>query len=104
LLNELDFLQTTATIIHADNQGCIALAGNPVSHSRAKHIDIRHHFIREHIEHDEIKLQFVSTKDMLADIFTKALPRNSFVKFRERLGVLPVITMSGNVEDLRRDA
>ena len=104
LLNELDFPQTTATIIHADNQGCIALAGNPVSHSRAKHIDICHHFICEHIEHDEIKLQFVSTKDMLADIFTKALPRDSFVKFREHLSVLPVITTSGSVEDLRRDA
>jgi len=45
LLTELDFPPMTATVIHADNQGCIALANNPVSHSRAKHIDIRHHFI-----------------------------------------------------------
>jgi len=47
LLEELNFTQTTATIIKADNQGCIALAHNPVSHLQAKHIDIRHHFIRE---------------------------------------------------------
>jgi len=47
LLEELNFTQTTATIIKADNQGCIALVHNPVSHSRAKYIDIRHHFIQE---------------------------------------------------------
>lgn len=95
LLKELDFPQTDATIIHADNQGCIALAGNPVSHSRAKHIDIRHHFIRERIENKEIKLEYISTKNMLADIFTKALPCESFIKFRERLGVLPGVSSRG---------
>jgi len=50
LLTELDFPPTMATMIHADNQGCIALANNPVSHSRAKHINICHHFIRECIK------------------------------------------------------
>jgi len=50
LLTELDFPPTMATMIHADNQGCIALANNPVSHSCAKHIDIRHHFIQERIK------------------------------------------------------
>ena len=50
LLTELDFPPTTATIIFADNQDYIALASNLVSHSRVKHINIRHHFIWEHIE------------------------------------------------------
>ena len=89
LLEELNFTQTTATIIKADNQGCIALAHNPVSHSRAKHIDIRHYFIQERIQRDEIAFQYISTKDMLANIFTKSLPRKTFVKFRTKLGVLP---------------
>jgi len=89
LLTELDFPLATATMIYADNQGCIALANNPVSHSRAKHIDIHHHFIRERIERQEIKLNYISTKDMLADVFTKALPRETFKKFRNLLGVLP---------------
>ena len=78
------------TIIHTDNQGSIALAHNPVSHSRAKHIDIRHHFIRERIEHGEVSLDYVSTKEMMADIFTKALPYKSFEKFQMNLGVLHV--------------
>jgi len=88
LLTELDFPPITATVIFTDNQGCIALANNPVSHSRAKHIDIRHHFIRERVEQHEVELKYVSTKDMLADVFTKALPRETFEKFRTLLGVL----------------
>ena len=56
LLKEVGYPQSQATIMHADNQGTIALAQNPTSHSRAKHIDIRFHFIQEHIERDEIKL------------------------------------------------
>jgi len=89
LLTELDSPPITATIIHADNQGCIALANNPVSYSHAKHIDIQHHFIQECIEHCEITLNYVSTKDMLADIFTKALSHEAFKRFRTLLGVLP---------------
>jgi len=86
LLTELDFPPTTATVIFADNQGCIALANNPVSHSHAKHIDIRHHFIWECIEQHEVELKYVSTKDMLADVFTKALPRETFKKIPYSLG------------------
>jgi len=88
LLEELEYPQVAATIIHADNQGCIALAHNPVNHSRAKHIDIKHHFIRERVERGEVELKYISTKDMLADIFTKQVPREAFVRFRQRLGVV----------------
>jgi len=56
LLKEVSYSQSQATIVHVDNQGTIALAQNPISHSRAKHIDIRFHFIREHIKRNEIKL------------------------------------------------
>ena len=87
LLEDLGFTQAEATTIHADNQGCIALSHNPVAHSRAKHIDIRHHFIRERVANNEVNLQFCSTKDMLADMFTKQLPREAFEKFRAALGV-----------------
>nr|GEW76165.1 retrovirus-related Pol polyprotein from transposon TNT 1-94 [Tanacetum cinerariifolium] len=56
----------------------IALCCNNVQHSRSKHIDIRHHFIREQAEKDVVKLYFVMTDYQLADIFTKALPRERF--------------------------
>jgi len=76
--------------VHADNQSAIALAQNPTSHSRAKHIDIRFHFIQERIERNEIKLQYISTHQMVANILTKALPREAFEKFHEALGVIKV--------------
>jgi len=81
LLEELDFSQITVTIINADNQGCIVLAHNPVSYSHAKHIDIWHYFIQKHIEQGEVTFQYISTKEMLADIFIKALLHEVFVKF-----------------------
>jgi len=76
--------------VHADNQGAIALVQNPTSHSRAKHIDIRFHFIQERIKRNEIKLQYISTHQMVANILTKALPREAFEKFCEALGVIKV--------------
>ncbi|KAJ3474036.1 hypothetical protein NLI96_g12685 [Meripilus lineatus] len=87
LLEDLGYPQVNASVIHADNQGCIALSRNPVAHSRAKHIDIRHHFIRERIANSEIDLQYCTTHDMIADIFTKPLARDAFTKFRAALGV-----------------
>ncbi|KXN87171.1 Copia protein, partial [Leucoagaricus sp. SymC.cos] len=88
LLGELDYLQVAATIIHTDNQGCIALAHNPVNHSCTKHINIKHHFIHERVKHSEIELRYILMKEMLVDIFTKQVPCEAFIKFRERLGVI----------------
>ena len=87
LLEDLGYPQTNATIIHADNQGCIALTHNTITHTHAKHIDICHHFIRKHVENKEINLQYCSTKDMIADIFTKQLPQKALKHFRSALGI-----------------
>ena len=78
------------TIVHANNQGAIALTQNPISHSRAKHIDICFYFIQECIERNEIKLQYISTHQMVANILTKALPHEVFERFCEALGVIKV--------------
>jgi hypothetical protein len=68
----------TATIIYGDNQGSIALAKNPVFHARTKYVDVQHHFVREKVASGEVELQFVSTKNQIADGLTKALPKDSF--------------------------
>nr|GEV52244.1 retrovirus-related Pol polyprotein from transposon TNT 1-94 [Tanacetum cinerariifolium] len=65
----------------------IALCCNNVQHSRSKHIDIQHHCIREQVEKDVIELYFVMTNYKLADIFTKALPRERFEFLLPRLGM-----------------
>ncbi|GJV93064.1 retrovirus-related pol polyprotein from transposon TNT 1-94 [Tanacetum coccineum] len=61
--------------MYCDNKSAIALSCNNVQHSRSKHIDIRFHFIKEHVENGVIELYFVNTEYQLADIFTKALAR-----------------------------
>jgi len=66
----------------------IALANNPVFYSHTKHIDICYHFIWECIECWEIRLNYISTKDMLADIFTKVFSHEAFKKIRNLLEVL----------------
>jgi hypothetical protein len=87
LLEDLGFPQVSATTLHADNLGCIALTNGTVTHSCAKHIDIHHHFICERVANSEIDLQYVSTKEMLADILTKQLPHEAFERYRKALGV-----------------
>nr|GEY79985.1 retrovirus-related Pol polyprotein from transposon TNT 1-94 [Tanacetum cinerariifolium] len=72
-------------ILYCDNRSAIALCCNNVQHSRSKHIDIRHHFIREQVERGVVELYFVTTDYQLADIFTKALPRHRFEFILPRL-------------------
>ncbi|GJT66432.1 retrovirus-related pol polyprotein from transposon TNT 1-94 [Tanacetum coccineum] len=64
--------------LYCDNKSAIALCCNNVQHSRSKHIDIRHYFIREQVEKGVVELYFVRTEYQLVDIFTKALPRERF--------------------------
>jgi hypothetical protein len=54
-----------------DNESAIRMADNLVAHSRTKHIDIRYHFLRDHQQRGDIEIAYVSTKEQLADIFTK---------------------------------
>ncbi|GKE26355.1 hypothetical protein Tco_1441739 [Tanacetum coccineum] len=73
--------------LYCDNRSAIALCCNNVQHSRSKHIYIRHHFIREQVEKGVVELYFVTTDYQLADIFTKALPRERFEFLLSRLGM-----------------
>jgi hypothetical protein len=71
-----------------DNESAIKLANNPVQHSRTKHIDIRHHFLRDHEAKGDIKLCHVNTENQLADIFTKPLDETRFCFLRSELNIL----------------
>nr|GFA50916.1 retrovirus-related Pol polyprotein from transposon TNT 1-94 [Tanacetum cinerariifolium] len=73
--------------LYCDNRSVIALCCNNVQHFRSKHIDILHHFIREQVERVVVELYFVTTDYQLADIFTKALPRQRFEFILPRLGM-----------------
>jgi hypothetical protein len=71
-----------------DNESAIKLENNPVQHSRTKHIDIRHHFLRDHEAKGDIDLRHVSTERQLADIFTKPLDEQRFCALRNELNIL----------------
>ncbi|GKF08075.1 hypothetical protein Tco_0042299 [Tanacetum coccineum] len=73
--------------LYCNNRSAIALCCNNVQHSRSKHIDIPHHFIREQVEKGMVELYFLTTNYQLADIFIKALPREQFEFLLPRLGM-----------------
>ena len=66
-----------------DNQAAIAISYNPELHSRTKHIDRRHFFVRECVENMQIRVPYVNTVDNLADFFTKALSTKNFYRMRD---------------------
>jgi hypothetical protein len=72
------------------DNSAIKIANNPVQHSRTKHIDIRHHFLRDHVSKGDIKIDGVSTDNQLADIFTKPLDESRFCKLRNELNVIDI--------------
>lgn len=74
LLSELGSPAQTI-VIRCDNQGAIKLLKNPVISQRSKHIDVIYHFVREHVESQDVLFEYVSTQDMVADVLTKPVPK-----------------------------
>ena len=76
-----------STRIYSNNQSSLALGDNPELHSRTKHIDIKHHFIREHLDAGRVDARYISTHEMAADGMTKSLPPKKHSKFVEMLNL-----------------
>lgn len=74
--------------IRCDNTSAINISKNPIQHSRTKHIEIRHHILRDHVQKGDIVLDFVESNKQLADICTKPLPREKFFYIRRELGII----------------
>ncbi|GJT17736.1 retrovirus-related pol polyprotein from transposon TNT 1-94 [Tanacetum coccineum] len=91
-VDDIIFASTNAALcnefpLYCDNKSAIAPSCNNVQHSRAKHIDVRYHFIKEQVKNGIVKLYYVRTEYQLADIFTKPLPRERFNLLIEKLGM-----------------
>ncbi|GKV20591.1 hypothetical protein SLEP1_g30690 [Rubroshorea leprosula] len=87
VLEELGFDLIEPCVLKVDNMSTIAIAQNPVQHGRTKHIKIKYHVIKNYVQDKEIVLQHCDSEIQVADILTKALPRQKFEEFRDMLGV-----------------
>lgn len=86
-LDEVDIPHDLPGVIRGDNRGAIALTKNTKDHGKIKHIDIRHHYIRELIHSKTITIDQVSSSDNLADLFTKPLPRDQHHRLLSALNI-----------------
>ena len=89
LLRNLGIPLSRPPILHCDNLSALHMTINPVFHGRTKHIELDHHFVREKVALDSLETRFVSSISQLADIFTKLLPKASFLHLRTKLGLCP---------------
>jgi hypothetical protein len=87
ILGDMGMIQEQPTVLHCDNQSCMAIAKNPVFHARTKHIEIQYHFVRELIVSGEIEMVYCPTTENCADIFTKALCRDTLEQLLPKLGI-----------------
>jgi hypothetical protein len=75
-LREVEVEFSVPSLMKGDSRGAIALTRNTKDHGKVKHIDIRHHYIRELLQSGVITIEQVPSSDNLADLFTKPLPRD----------------------------
>ena len=80
--------------IYFDNTSAISISKNHVMHSKMNHIPIKYYFLQEHIVENNIRVQYVGTKEQVENIFTKPLPREAFEYLRQRLGVISTPKMN----------
>lgn len=88
MLEFLQHKQDGPTKIFCDNMSTIELTKNPVFHGRSKHIDIKYHFIRELVQDQEIIVDYCRSEDQIADILTKPLKLEVFMKLKKLLGMV----------------
>jgi hypothetical protein len=70
-----------------DNTSAISVAKNPVFHKKMRHVERRHHFLRDHVEKGDIEMRYIDTERQLADIFTKPLNSSRFADLQGEIGL-----------------
>ena len=93
LLTDIKAPPKAPILIKEDNQGTIAVARNPVSHNRTKHIDIKFHHVREALEDGIIDLTYCPTEQMTEDILTKPLACQQFETFCLKMGLKNMLSI-----------
>jgi len=92
ILKEMDIEVSRPITLFIDNKSAINLARNPVLHGRSKHIDAKFHFLREQVNKEALQIVHCSTELQLADMFTKPLKVDRFIKLRSLISITKVET------------
>lgn len=95
LLNELNILPNVSPTLWCDNLGATYLSANPVFRGRTKHVEVDYHFEREKVAQGKLQVQFISTHDQIANIFTKPLASQRFLLLRSKLQIVPRSQLAG---------
>jgi hypothetical protein len=86
LASDIGMEMDTVTIL-GDNQGAVKLLKHPIASQRSKHIDVLHHFARERVARKDVEFVYCPTREMAADLLTKAVPAGKFKKCCEMVGL-----------------
>jgi hypothetical protein len=87
-LADLKVTYTNPIPIHCDNTSAISVSKNPILHSKTKHIPIKYHFLKEQVTNRIVQLNYIPSKEQMADIFTKPLATTPFGYLRQKLGII----------------
>ena len=98
ILKDLGIFLSSPPMLWCDNVSALALASNPIFHARTKHIEIDYPYIREKVLSKELKVNFISSLDQLADIFTKALSSPRFLDLAHKLMGVLSLNLKGDVK------
>lgn len=77
-------------VLYFDNTSAINILKNLVIHTKTKHIEIKHHYLGELVQDKEVMMEYLNTKEQIANIFTQFLPKDSYEYLRCKLGVIPL--------------
>jgi hypothetical protein len=77
-------------LLRVDNKSVIALMKNPALHGQSKHIEVKYHLVRESVENDLIKVEFIKIEEQLSEILTKLLGRVKFLKLHAKIGLIDI--------------
>lgn len=91
MLKDIGIKFDEPVVIHCDNTSTVSMSKNLVLHSKTKHIEIKYHVVREKVAEKEVRLEYISTKEQIADIFIKPLPKDTFVYLRGMIGVMSTL-------------
>ena len=102
VLKEMHISQPSPPTLWCDNSRALALASNPVFHARTKHIEVDVHFVHEKVANRDIQLHHLSTLEQLTDIFTKGHGIDRFCYLRDKLKVVPPLSLRGSLRGVLR--